>query len=80
VRKRISLIVGLPLAAVALVATLPYDNQSFAVYGCCKARKDYWEQWGKTLFNFKDCEEKNERQDGDNVFDEQGYWWWDVEC
>ncbi len=75
--KRVLVILGFFLITGLL---LPFsgDNKLYAVSGCCKERdKDRWYPNG---LNFRDCETLNQRRDGDNVFDQSGFVWWDTQC
>jgi hypothetical protein len=52
-------------------------EQEAAISGCCKQKVgDYWRRIGD---DFESCKELNE-PDGDNVFEQNGTYWWDVSC
>jgi hypothetical protein len=49
--------------------------------GCCKQRDSREGDWYKNGLNFDQCQQWNRRKDrGDNVFDKQGFVWWDLNC
>jgi hypothetical protein len=78
--KKILLLSGFLLLAVAIFLTFPCYKRVFAVDGCCKDRDSLTGSWRKKLgMSFKECESLN-RKDGDNVLDQRGLVWWDVQC
>ena len=50
-------------------------------HGCCKERdalsSTNWRQNGLSLQN---CMKLNEKKDGDNVYQQTGFVWWDQRC
>jgi hypothetical protein len=74
--KEFLLIFGFSLLAVAI----PYYHQIFAVDGCCKERSSLTSEWRRNGMSFPECEKSNRSKDGDNVFDQRGFVWWDVRC
>ena len=77
--KKLVTIFGVVLASTLLSAALPYDNQVLAVSGCCKERLSTSHSWRNTGKTIEQCKSLNEAE-GDNVFDEDGRYWWDVSC
>jgi len=77
--KKILLIIGFLLVAVAISVTFPCHKRVFAVDGCCKQRDSLASDWRKNGLSFSECENLN-RKDGDNVLDRRGLVWWDVQC
>jgi hypothetical protein len=80
IMKRVFLIIGFSLGAVAFSLIISYPNQPFAVTGCCKARESYRKLWYRNNMTFKECEGFNKEVDRDDVFEESGQVWWDVVC
>ena len=65
--------------AVVLVVTIQGRTETHAISGCCKERSSYNGLWQKSNKNFIQCQEAN-KKDRDNVFQQQGLVWWDVNC
>jgi len=78
--KKILLVLGFLLLTVAVSVTFPCYNQLFALSGCCLDRHSYRAQWRPNRMTFRECSNKNRREDGDNIFDRAGLVWWDVRC
>lgn len=78
--KKIIVVFSLFLLMAFLFFMLAPNNELFAVSGCCKQRDSYRARWYPNGMDFKRCETENQKQDGDNIFDEQGLLWWDVNC
>lgn len=71
------------LLAAALIVIVQSDNKILAVTGCCMVRdtyKDTWRYHPQDKYNFQACKDLNEKRDHDDVFDERGLVWWDVNC
>ena len=68
------------LIALAAVASLSVTvgRQASAMDGSCKDRTSNTAPWQPNRLTFEQCKARNQQQDGDNVFDEQGLIWWDV--
>lgn len=78
--KKILLVLGLLLFTAGVLALLLCDSQLFAVTGCCKQRGSPNHPWRDNGMNFGQCSELNQRLDGDNIFRESGFVWWDRGC
>ncbi|MFQ5853641.1 MAG: hypothetical protein ACE5JU_24035 [Candidatus Binatia bacterium] len=78
--KKILLVFGFLLLAAAFSLTLPCTNQLFALSGCCMQRSSYGAQWSPNGLSFMACRQLNQSSDGDNVFDQRGLVWWNVNC
>lgn len=48
-----------------------------AISGCCLELADG--SWSRTSKSFEDCMEAN-MDDGDNILDRSGRFWWDTSC
>ena len=48
--------------------------------GCCKQRNSHEGDWYNNGLNFDQCQQLNRRRDRDNVFDREGFIWWDLSC
>ena len=68
------------LLIVALLLQFSGNNKIYAVSGCCKERTSSKSKWENIGENFKTCKSLNQRRDGDNVYDQRGFVWWDVRC
>jgi hypothetical protein len=72
-------LLNIGLAATILLSTIGIGgNQVLAISGCCKERPPggAWFSNGKS---FDECTALNQA-DGDNVLDQSGRYWWDVNC
>ena len=78
--KRVSAAMALAVFLVAVVAALAVHGQSRR--GCCKVRDSSGAQWKVSDRNetYKQCIQRNEDEDGDNVLDQRGLVWWDKRC
>jgi hypothetical protein len=66
------------VALVVLAAAgAPRGAEVAAISGACKDRESYGGGWRLNGRSFEDCKAYNQRRDGDNVFDERGFVWWD---
>lgn len=77
--KKIILIVGLSLLATIFLLTVTSGDRPLAVSGCCKERSSYNVKWFKNKMPFAKCKKQN-RKDGDDVFEKSGLIWWDMKC
>ncbi|MEJ2429995.1 MAG: hypothetical protein P8075_13930 [Deltaproteobacteria bacterium] len=77
--RKIIFVFGLLLLATTFLIGLPAHYQAYALSGCCKQRDSYRSRWYKNGMSFDECRKSNER-DKDELFDESGFFWWDVEC
>lgn len=71
------------LLAAALMVMVQTDNKLLAVTGCCMERNTYRENWRphpQFRYDFPNCKRLNEQRDRDNVFDQRGLVWWNVNC
>lgn len=79
-------VLGSLLSAIISLVMLFSDYQLFAQPaqppGCCKQRDSRENQdWYRNGLDFRECQELNQRRDGrDNVFDKNGFVWWDRDC
>ena len=78
--KNITIAFAVLLLANLLLPNFSHDNQLFAVSGCCKVRGDDGEDWQRTNKSFNSCKMLNEEEDRDNIFEDNGFVWWDVTC
>lgn len=78
--KRILVILAFLIIAASLPMMIPCDNKIYAVSGCCKERNSYNAEWRQNGLSFKSCESLNQNKDGDNVYDQRGFVWWDARC
>jgi hypothetical protein len=69
------------LGALALSAISPC-SRPLAQSGCCKERSTITSRWNRRLdLNFTDCRNLNQQRDrGDNIFEQTGLIWWDRGC
>lgn len=85
--KQLSLLVSMMftvyvLPGLAYAQEENYDS-TFSIMvaksGCCKVRKSPQHPWSKIHNNFVRCEKDN-NDDGDNVYQSTGLYWWDRSC
>ena len=77
--RKMILVLGFSLAAVAFSVMLPGDNQLFAVSGCCKHRTS--KGWKERHRDLAKCRSENQQKDDDNnVLLREGTVWWDRYC
>lgn len=77
--KRIVFVVVLAVLVAIFLVTGFTGDPLLAVSGCCKARKSYKGSWAKNGKNFAACKRLN-KNDGDDVFEKSGLYWWDQKC
>ena len=72
-------VIGIALIALAGFSWAHISvEQEQAVSGCCKQKEgDIWRRIGD---DFESCKALNNKEDGDNVFEQSGTYWWDVSC
>lgn len=58
-----------------------YNSLSIMVAksGCCKVRNSPQHPWAKIHNNFEQCKVSNS-DDGDNIYQSTGLYWWDRSC
>ena len=84
--KKTFLSIVFAFITVAFLGLLAEDIQLFAQYpprptGCCMQRDWLAGEWRKTELSFDACEDLNRNRDNlDDMFVENGYVWWDVNC
>ncbi len=78
--KKIPLLIGFLLLAVAIFLTFPCYNRLLAQSGCCKRRDSLTMPWYRVQLSFDQCKQINDQTDRDNVFDERGLVWWASRC
>jgi hypothetical protein len=84
--KKIFSVIIFTIFTVASSGILDDRNQSSAQYpppprGCCKQRDWLAGNWYKTELTFEECDEINRNRDNlDNIYQENGYVWWDPNC
>lgn len=78
--RGLALAAAIALGMTADTVLLPCAGQAFAISGCCKVRASLSDPWSKsTDKTVEQCEQRN-RDDRDNVLDESGLVWWDLDC
>jgi hypothetical protein len=78
--KRILAVGVFLILADTFYLALPCRNLVLAQSGCCKERDSYTASWRRNNLDFEACQRLNRERDNDNVFDPQGYVWWDTRC
>jgi hypothetical protein len=76
-------VLGIVLLAVltALWTTAPCPGPAFAQQtGCCKERRSFRAAWRTNGLSFEICRQLNDRRDRDDVFQPEGFVWWDRRC
>lgn len=86
--KHLSLLVSIMLAVCAMPAAAadqkeenndPSLSLMVAKSGCCKERRSPQHPWAKIHSDFAQCETGN-NNDGDNIYQSTGLYWWDRSC
>jgi hypothetical protein len=77
--KKWGYLLGAAALAFVFVITLYGRVETHAISGCCKERSSYTGNWYKNGKTFAQCQQANQRDD-DNIFQQQGLVWWDVNC
>ena len=72
-------LLGAGVLALVFVTALYSNTETYAISGCCKERSSYTDTWYKSGKTFAQCQQANQR-DKDNIFQQQGLVWWDVNC
>ena len=62
------------------VAGSAVHEQARAVSGCCLQRATTNDLWYNNGRSFEDCAKLNAQLDNDNVVDEAGLVWWNLNC
>jgi hypothetical protein len=84
--RKILMLIVFAIIAVSFLGFVVEDTRLFAQYpppppGCCMQRDWLAGAWYKTYLSFTSCEELNRNRDNlDDMFVENGYVWWDVNC
>jgi len=79
--RKVLLLSGLLLLAVAIFLTFPCYKRVFAVDGCCKDRSSAAGIWSRNGKNYEACKNDNQRRDGgDDLLQPAGLVWWDLQC
>jgi len=79
--RGIALVAAIAFGLVADTALLPCASQAFAISGCCMVRETLSDPWSESVTDrtMEQCEQRNEK-DRDNVLDESGLVWWNLNC
>lgn len=75
--RRITFALGLLLLATTSLRGLPADNQVNALSGCCRQSDSYTSRWYRNEMSFDECRKSNDR-DKESLFDESGFFWWNI--
>ena len=74
----VAVVVGLAVLFVA--GGLRDRGHAQALSGCCKERATPEQPWQANGMSFRECRAVNDREDGDDVFERVGLYWWDRQC